>query len=99
MADGNSANPGDGRSVPELDALFVSAGLVRSLRGASGGVTRRMRAARERSPEELAPPRPSPVVAPNGAAILVDAGHGGRFARIAKRMIASRAEPAVAQYP
>ena len=70
MADGNSANPGDGRSVPELDALFVSAGLVRSLRGASGGVTRRMRAARERSPEELAPPRPTPVVAPNGAAIL-----------------------------
>ena len=58
------------RTLPVLDALFASAGLVRSLRGKSGGVTRRMRAARERSPEELAPPRPSPFVAPNGAAIL-----------------------------
>jgi YfiH family protein len=58
------------RTLPVLDALFASAGLVRSLRGKSGGVTRRMRAARERSPEELTPPRPSPFVAPNGAAIL-----------------------------
>ena len=59
-----------GRSVPELDAAFASAGLVRSLRGGSGGVTRRVRAAQERSPEELAPAQPALFIAPNGAAVL-----------------------------
>jgi hypothetical protein len=56
-------------TVAEIDALFETAGLVRSLRGKSAGVTRRMRMQRFTA-EELAQPAPEPVVAANGVQIL-----------------------------
>jgi YfiH family protein len=55
--------------VNQLDALYTSAGLVRSMRGKAGGVTGRMRKERERSrfdPSELFRPAPAPQVASNG---------------------------------
>jgi hypothetical protein len=51
--------------MDELDALFVTAGLVRSLRGNAAGITRRMRLERADS-RELSRPAPTPVVAANG---------------------------------
>jgi polyphenol oxidase len=67
--------------IARLDGLFATAGLVRSLRGEAGGVTRRMRLERERSraregskarqesrtdPSDLFRPAPTPLVASNG---------------------------------
>jgi hypothetical protein len=55
--------------VDQLDTVFATAGLVRSLRGKAGGVTRRMRINREKDraePSELFRPAPAPQVAANG---------------------------------
>ena len=49
--------------------LFQTAGLVRNLRGKSGGVTRRARQKRV-TPEELSHPAPVPFIAPNGVQLL-----------------------------
>lgn len=49
----------------ELDDLFARAGLVRSRREKPAGVRRRARF-QPATPEELSPPPPSPLVAPNG---------------------------------
>ena len=46
-------------AVQEIDALFQAAGLVRTLRGNSAGVTRRVRLKRE-AQEELSAPAPVP---------------------------------------
>jgi YfiH family protein len=62
-------DPSPHGTVAEIDALFQTAGLVRSLRGNSAGVTHRMRKERFTA-EELAQPAPFPVVAPNGVQIL-----------------------------
>jgi YfiH family protein len=51
--------------VKAIDALFERAGLVRSLRGKSAGVTLRMRFQRA-AQQELIPAAPVPCVAPNG---------------------------------
>src|ERR1700679_523074 len=56
-------------TVAEIDALFETAGLVRSLRGKSAGITRRLRLQRFTA-EELAQPAPDPVIALNGVQIL-----------------------------
>jgi YfiH family protein len=56
-------------SIREIDSLFETAGLVRSLRGNSAGVTRRMRAERL-SPEDLTQAAPVPFVAANGVRLL-----------------------------
>jgi hypothetical protein len=56
-------------AVQEIDALFQAAGLVRSLRGKSAGITRRMRLKRV-SPEELSHPAPVPTIAPNGVHLI-----------------------------
>jgi YfiH family protein len=66
------------KSFPEseiqaIDALFDSAGLVRSMRGSAGGVTRRMRLERA-EPQELSRPAPQPRVASNGVEWLAAAG-------------------------
>ncbi|MGC9158253.1 MAG: peptidoglycan editing factor PgeF [Terracidiphilus sp.] len=59
--------PESANQVPtDLDTLFEQAGLVRSLRGKSGGVTRRMRFARA-SQQELTSPAPVPRRSSNGA--------------------------------
>jgi len=55
--------------VGQVDALFSTAGLVQSMRGKAGGVTRRMRAdcAKDRAePSELFRLAPAPQVASNG---------------------------------
>jgi polyphenol oxidase len=57
------------RKVEEIDALFQTAGLVRSLRGAAAGVNRRA-PARQVTPEVLTGAAPVPVLAPNGAPLL-----------------------------
>ncbi len=57
--------PTPAAGVDALDALFATAGLVRSLRGKAGGVTRRMRLERA-DPSELSRPAPPPVIAANG---------------------------------
>ncbi len=57
------------RSVAGIDALFQTAGLVRSLRGNAAGVTVRARM-QQRSPEEIRNPAPVPRIAPNGVPLL-----------------------------
>ena len=55
--------------VAPVDALFATAGLVQSMRGKAGGVTRRMRLKRadaRAEPSELSRPAPAPQVASNG---------------------------------
>jgi hypothetical protein len=59
--------------VEDLDALFLTAGLVRNMRGKAGGVTRRMRQDRAKTPanqpahpSDLFRPAPTPQLAPNG---------------------------------
>src|SRR3974390_229474 len=57
--------------VSALDALFTHAGLVRSLRGKSGAISRSRVDRLERSaPEELQRPAPDPQIAPNGVRFL-----------------------------
>src|ERR1035438_650585 len=59
----------DAESVEQIDALFATAALVRSLRGNAGGVTGRMRLNRSKEraePSELSRPAPAPQVASNG---------------------------------
>jgi hypothetical protein len=56
-------------TVAEIDALFETAGLVRSLRGKSAGVTRHVRMQRFTA-AELSQAAPEPVVAANGVQIL-----------------------------
>jgi len=63
------AAPVPERTVQDIDALFKTAGLVRNLRGMSGGVTRRVRR-KQVTPEELSGPAPVPTVSPNGVQIL-----------------------------
>jgi len=53
------------RKIEEIDALFQTAGLVRNLRGKSGGVTRRVRR-KQVAPEDLARAAPAPFLAANG---------------------------------
>lgn len=56
-------------TVEEIDSLFETAGLVRSLRGKPAGVPRRARM-KQVAPEELSGPVPVPTVAPNGVQLL-----------------------------
>jgi len=57
--------------ISSLDALFQTAGLVRSLRGKSGAINRSRVDRLERSaPEELLRPAPSPRTAANGVRFL-----------------------------
>jgi polyphenol oxidase len=56
-------------AVTEIDALFQAAGLVRNLRGAAAGVTRRARPKRV-GPEELAQAPPESSVAANRVHLL-----------------------------
>ena len=53
------------QEIQAIDALFQKAGLKRSLRESSAGVTRRMRLERA-EPQALTPPAPQPQVASNG---------------------------------
>ena len=62
-------DPSPHGTVAEIDALFETAGLVRSLRGNSAGITRRMRMERFTA-DELAQPAPEPAIADNGVQIL-----------------------------
>lgn len=57
------------RTVQDIDTLFQTAGLVRNLRGKSGGVTLRMRQ-KSVTPEELSHPAPVPTIAENGVWLL-----------------------------
>src|ERR1700678_1347082 len=65
LAAGASEDRALADSIQEIDSLFQTAGLVRSLRGKAAGVTRRMRAERL-SPEDLRQPAALPSVAANG---------------------------------
>jgi hypothetical protein len=68
-------SPDNSESVDRLDALFATAGLVRSLRGKAGGVTRRMRLERA-EPRELSRATAVPQVATNGVEWLRVPGWG-----------------------
>jgi len=57
------------RTVEDIDKWFETGGLVRSLRGKSAGITRRLRLERE-VPEELTPASPVPFVATNDVQLL-----------------------------
>ena len=56
-------------AVREIDGLFKAAGLVRNLRGKTGGVTRRVRS-KGVAPEELSMAAPVPTIAANGVQLL-----------------------------
>jgi polyphenol oxidase len=57
------------RSIQDVDALFLAAGLVRNLRGKSAQVTLRKRR-NQAAPEELSTEAPIPAVAANGVELL-----------------------------
>jgi hypothetical protein len=59
--------------MDEIDALFERAGLVRTLRGKAGGVTRRVRLERA-APEELTQRSAAPQIAANGVQWLAVPG-------------------------
>jgi len=61
------------QKIEAIDALFEQAGLRRTLRGKSAGVTLRMRLDRAQ-PEELSPPVSTPLLAPNGVEWLAVPG-------------------------
>ncbi|MGD0799736.1 MAG: peptidoglycan editing factor PgeF [Terracidiphilus sp.] len=73
MASSNTSKNYPNREIKEIDALFLRAGLRRSLRGNAVGVTRRMRLERA-SQLELAPAAAHPRVAPNGVEWLAVPG-------------------------
>jgi polyphenol oxidase len=56
------------KNIADLDALFSTAGLVRSRRGTPAGITHQLRARRAatRAADELRPAAPTPQVAANG---------------------------------
>jgi polyphenol oxidase len=56
-------------AIQEIDSLFQTAGLSRSLRGMAAGATRRVRLQRA-ALEELAYGAPVPTIAPNGVQLL-----------------------------
>ncbi len=55
--------------IQEIDSLFQTAGLARSLRGKAAGVSRRARVQRV-APEGLTHEAPFPTIAPNGVQLL-----------------------------
>jgi YfiH family protein len=65
MQSSSTPNAHPAQDVEAIDALFLQAGLARSLRGNAAGVTRRVCFERA-TPEELSRAAPIPRLAPNG---------------------------------